>query len=133
MRARAGGVKRAGMFDVDEVEALLIAAARAGEPITYSDALQALGHRFTRPLMRQLCVVLADVDSRARGRGQPEMAVLVVRQSDGLPGQGWWTGREDYGGPWQGAEARTYVLAHQHRCFAQWAKTKRVRSADIKL
>ena len=30
--------------------------------------------------------------TRRRQRGEPELAVLVVRQSDGLPGQGWWVG-----------------------------------------
>ena len=40
--------------------------------------------------MRQLCKTLGAVDEEAAARGEPELAVLVVRQSDGLPGQGWW-------------------------------------------
>lgn len=107
-------------FDIDEVEALLIAAARTGEPLTYSDALAALGHRFTRPLMRQLCVALDDVDARERGRGEPELAVLVVRQSDGLPGQGWWLGERGYTGPWEGVGARAHVRMLQGKAFAHW-------------
>ena len=39
-----------------------------------------------------VCKVLSYVDDEAEGRGEPELAVLVVRQSDGLPGQGWWVG-----------------------------------------
>lgn len=108
-------------FDIDEVEALLIAAARAGTPLTYSDALAALGHRFTRPLMRQLCRALDEVDARARGRGEPELAVLVVRQSDGLPGQGWWLGERGYDGAWEGPAARAHVAGLQARAFAWWA------------
>lgn len=107
-------------FDVDEVEALLIGAARAGQPITYSDALAALGHRFTRPLMRQLCVVLGEIDARGRGRGDPELAVLVVRQSDGLPGQGWWMGARDYAGAWEGPQARAHVAGLQAKAVARW-------------
>jgi hypothetical protein len=82
------------LADPLEVRAILIASATAGEPITYSETLQLLGHHFTRPKMRALCKVLAFVDDEAEERGEPELAVLVVRQSDGLPGQGWWVGGE---------------------------------------
>jgi hypothetical protein len=110
------------MFDPGEVRAILLAHARAREPATYSDVLLALGHRFTRPKMRQLCAVLGDVDAEARGRGEPEMAVLVVRQSDGLPGQGWWVGggAENYRGPWEGPQARRHVMRLQKRVFDYW-------------
>jgi hypothetical protein len=112
------------MFDPDELRVLLIAYARAGEAITYSQVLEALGHRFTRPKMRQLCRVLGDVDAHARGRGEPEMAVLVVRQSDGLPGQGWWVsgGADGYAGPWQGPRAKAHVNRLQRAVFDYWAE-----------
>ena len=55
--------------------------------------------------MRAVCKTLDEVDKRAAARGEPELAVLVVRESDGLPGQGWWTGRTDYTGLWTGPEA----------------------------
>ena len=42
------------------------------------------------PRCGQLCKTLGAVDEEAAARGEPELAVLVVRQSDGLPGQGWW-------------------------------------------
>lgn len=110
------------MFDPDEVRALLVSCARAGEPVTYAEALQAFGHRFTRPKMRQFCRVLADVDAAARGRCEPELAVLVVRQSDGLPGQGWWVagGAEGYSGAWNGPAARRHVDRLQAIAFAYW-------------
>ena len=80
------------LSDPAEVRAILIASAKAGEAISYSEVLGLLGHHFTRPKMRQLCKVLAYVDDEAEERGEPALAVLVVRQSDGLPGQGWWVG-----------------------------------------
>lgn len=111
-------------FDPSHVEALLVAAAKAGESMSYAQVLNALGHGFTRPKMRALCQLLADVDARARGRGEPPLAVLVVRASDGLPGQGWWVGgqaREDgYAGPWEGPEAVAYIKAVQKRAFDYW-------------
>ena len=60
--------------------------------LTYSELLAQLGHGFSRPKMRALCKTLGAVDEEAEARGEPELAVLVVRQSDGLPGQGWWVG-----------------------------------------
>src|SRR6059058_581332 len=98
-RADAGGfhpaaaVSEAGLLaDPCEVRAILVASAKAGQSISYSEVLGLLGHHFTRPKMRQLCKVLAFVDDEAEEHGEPELAVLVVRQSDGLPGQGWWVG-----------------------------------------
>ena len=73
-----------------EVRLHLIAAARAGRSVTYSELLEQLGYSFSRPKMRQLCAILSAVDQEAEARGEPELAVLVVRQSDGIPGQGWW-------------------------------------------
>jgi len=80
------------LADPKEVRAILVASARAGQAITYAEVLGLLGHHFTRPKMRALCKVLAFVDDEAEALGEPELAVLVVRQSDGLPGQGWWVG-----------------------------------------
>jgi hypothetical protein len=60
------------------------------------------------------------VDARAAARAQPELAVLVVRASDGLPGQGWWLGRQDHQGPWQGPQAQAHVRQLQQAAFAYW-------------
>ena len=108
------------LHDVERIEALLRCAASEGRWVSYSEILLALGFRFTRPKMRTLCKTLDAVDSRARGRSEPELAVLVVREGDGLPGQGWWTGRRDYAGQWTGAEARDFIDGVQARAFAYW-------------
>lgn len=112
------------LSDPAEVRAHLIAAARAGEPITYSELLERLGYTFSRPKMRALCSVLGTVDDEAAGRGEPELAVLVVRQSDGIPGQGWWVagGARNHGylGPWEGAEAARFIRALHRATFDFW-------------
>ena len=62
--------------------------------------------------MRALCKVLSFLDDTAGERGEPELAVLVVRQSDGLPGQGWWVGgakQHGYTGQWEGPKAAKLV------------------------
>lgn len=104
-----------------EVAAILYGAARAGTALTYAEVLGALGFAFSRPKMRALCVALDDVDAAERGAGRPALACLVVRASDGLPGQGWWLGRHDYKGLFVGAEAAAYVAAAQRAVFGHWA------------
>jgi hypothetical protein len=110
--------------DVAAVRGALIAAARAGEAKSYSELLGDLGHRFTRPLMRALCKTLDVIDEDARVAGEPELAVLVVRESDRLPGQGWWvSGRVsvcDHAGDWTGPEAMALVNALQQQAFDYW-------------
>ncbi len=92
--------------------------------LTYSELLERLGYSFSRPKMRQLCAILGAVDQEAERRGEPELAVLVVRQSDGIPGQGWWVaggGRSrGYAGPWEGAEAARFIASVQAETFAFW-------------
>jgi hypothetical protein len=113
------------LADPAEVRRHLVAAAAAGESITYSELLNALGHQFTRPKMRALCKVLAVVDEDSAERGEPELAVLVVRQSDGLPGQGWWIGGailHGHDGLWTGPEAARLVKRLQTQAFDYWAR-----------
>ena len=114
------------LADPAEVRAHLVAAAAAGEAITYSELLAALGHAFSRPKMRALCKVLATIDEDAAERGEPELAVLVVRQSDGLPGQGWWVGDaamvHGYDGLWEGPEAARFITRLQRQAFYYWAQ-----------
>jgi hypothetical protein len=109
------------VFDIDQIEHLLQAAATDGRRVSYSELLLAIGQRFTRPRMRALCTVLDEIDNRAAAAGQPELASLVVRESDRLPGQGWWVGRSDYAGAWEGPEARTYLDAVQRVAIAYWS------------
>jgi hypothetical protein len=112
------------LADPEEVRAHLVAAARAGTALTYSEVLERLGYRFSRPKMRQLCAVLGDVDRDAEARGEPELAVLVVRQSDGIPGQGWWVAggarSRGYEGPWEGPDAARFIRGVQGETFAFW-------------
>ena len=107
-----------------EIRAHLVAAAAAGHALTYSELLEHLGYGFSRPKMRQLCKTLGVVDDDTAARGEPELAVLVVRQSDGLPGQGWWiTGARLHGyeGPWEGPKAAKFIRQLQQKTFDYWA------------
>lgn len=111
------------LADPQEVRAILIASARAGQAISYSEVLGLLGHDFSRPKMRQLCKVLAYIDDEAEEKGEPELAVLVVRLSDGLPGQGWWVGgakKHGYTGLWEGPAAMELIKKLQAQAFEHW-------------
>lgn len=111
------------LADPEEVRAHLVAAAASGQSVTYSELLERLGYPFSRPRMRHLCVTLGEVDSLGAARGEPELAVLVVRQSDGLPGQGWWIGAAKqlgYSGPWEGPVARAFIAVRQAETFRYW-------------
>ena len=114
----------AALADPEEVRLHLVAAAQAGTALTYSEVLERLGYAFSRPKMRALCAMLGSIDREAAERGEPELAVLVVRQSDGLPGQGWWVGgaarARGYEGPWQGPEAKRFIDTVQAETFAWW-------------
>ena len=112
------------LADREEVRAHLVAAARAGVALTYGELLEHLGYRFSRPKMRALCAMLGDIDRDAEARGEPEFAVLVVRQSDGIPGQGWWVAggarSRGYEGPWEGPEAARFIRDVQRETFTFW-------------
>lgn len=118
-------MSQAGLLaDPAEVRAILVASAKAGEAISYSEVLNLLGHDFSRPKMRALCKVLGVIDDDARERGEPELAVLVVRQSDGLPGQGWWiegAKKHGYTGLWDGPVAARFIRDLQGRTFDYWS------------
>jgi hypothetical protein len=114
----------AALGDWQEIRAHLIAAAAAGHALSYSELLEHLGYGFSRPKMRALCKTLGLVDRDAAARGEPELAVLVVRQSDGLPGQGWWiegARQHGYTGPWEGPRASRFIRKLQQKCFDYWA------------
>src|ERR687897_3069035 len=82
---RRGGVR---MVDIDKLEALLIGAARAQRSMTYAEVLAHFGIRIAPRRVFALCRDLGAVCERNRGRGEPELAVLVVRKADRLPGEG---------------------------------------------
>ena len=112
------------LADLDEVRAHLVAAAKAGVSLSYGELLERLGYHFSRPKMRALCAMLGEIDRAGAACGEPELAVLVVRASDGLPGQGWWVsgGARDHGytGSWEGPEAAALIRAVQAETFAYW-------------
>lgn len=110
------------LYDIDELEALMQGTAKSGRPISYSETLDCLGYAFSRPKMRALCMALGEVDRRAKARGEPELAVLVVRASDKIPGQGWWVEKNDkaYKGPWEGKKAEEYIRRLQSKAFDYW-------------
>lgn len=116
------------MIAIDELAALLHGAACDATPVTYGEVLGAFGFAFTRPKMRALCVLLGEVDAHERAADRPELAVLVVRAADGLPGQGWWVSElargSDYGGLWNGPGAAAYIRARHTEVFDFWMKRK---------
>jgi hypothetical protein len=117
----------AALAEPEEVRLHLVAAAEAGTALTYSEMLERLGYTFSRPKMRALCAVLGTVDEMAAHGGDAELAVLVVRQSDGLPGQGWWVAggarSRGYLGPWEGPEAKRFIDAVQAETF-RWYQSR---------
>jgi hypothetical protein len=70
--------------------------------------------------MRAVCKTLDKIDQITLAEGRPALAVLVVREGDGLPGQGWWTGRTDYHGEWTGPKAQAHIRQLQDGIFAYW-------------
>ena len=120
------------MFHPESVEQLLIQCAKDGADISYSEALTALGTRFSRPKMRQLCRVLGEIEERARENGEPELAVLVVKASDRLPGSGWWASRKSYRGEWTGEQAARYVRRLQQNAFKYWSSCPELVENDMR-
>ena len=108
------------LHDVSRIKDILETAAREGRAVSYSELLLMLGFRFTRPKMRAVCKTLDEVDRLSATEGAPALAVLVVREGDALPGQGWWTGHTDYQGSWTGPEAQAYIATLQAKVFAYW-------------
>jgi hypothetical protein len=113
-----------GLVEVHALEALLIEAARTRRSMTYAEVLAHFGIRITPRRVFALCRDLGEVCERNRARGEPELAVLVVRKADRLPGEGffhslWRDGV--YEGPSTGAPARAFIHAESERVFAFFA------------
>lgn len=115
------GTDISALHDVARIRAILEIAANEGRSVSYSELLLILGFRFTRPKMRAVCKTLDKIDRINAAEDAPALAVLVVREGDGLPGQGWWTGRTGYQGAWTGPEAKAYIDGLQREIFAYWA------------
>jgi hypothetical protein len=121
--AAAGG-EGASLVDIDRLEALLIEAARERRSLTYAEVLLHFGIRITPRRVYALCRDLGQVCERNRARGEPDLAVLVVRKADRLPGEGFFHGlwRDGaYDGPATGPAAEAYIRAQTEEVFAHWA------------
>ena len=100
------------MVDIDALEQLLIDAARERRTMAYGEVLRHFGKRVTPIRVYALCRDLGVVSERNRQRREPELAVLVVRKSDRLPGEGFFRGAwqdGSYDGPATGPSARAYI------------------------
>lgn len=116
------------MVDVDELERLLIEAATEKRSLAYGDVLRHFGKRTTPIRVFALCRDLGEVSARNRERGEPELAVLVVRKTDRLPGEGFFHGAWEegsYDGPATGPRAAAYIQGLTQTVFDYWD-----RSAD---
>ena len=110
-----------GLVDADALEALLMEAARGRRSMTYAEVLAHFGIRITPRRVFALCRDLGEVCARNRARGEPELAVLVVRKADRLPGEGFFHGywRDGvYDGPSTGPAASAFIRAETERVFA---------------
>jgi hypothetical protein len=120
------------MVDLDRLERALMAAALARRPVTYGQLLALFGRRVTRVTVAALCRDLGRVCRRVETRGGPDLACLVVRKSDGLPGEGYFTSlreEEGYDGPSRGPAAHALVAGRQARAYAFAAAGPGVASA----
>jgi len=124
---------RIGRVDVDRLEALLVEAARARRTLTYAEVLAHFGIRITPRRVFALCRDLGVVCERNRARGEPELAVLVVRKADRLPGEGFFHGAwrdGSYDGPARGPEAHAYIALLTEQAFAFFAGPRAGDRAD---
>ena len=100
--------------------------------LTYAEVLAHFGIKITPRRVYGLCRDLGTVCERNRTRGEPELAVLVVRKSDRLPGDGFFHGAwrdGSYDGPATGPRARAYIDALSAAVFAFWAEPRARGSA----
>ncbi|MDX6751508.1 hypothetical protein SH611_17005 [Geminicoccaceae bacterium 1502E] len=121
------------MVDHERLEAVLIQAARERRPVTYGQLLGYFGRKVTPITVGALCRDLGRVCSSVEARGGPDLAVLVVRKSDGLPGEGYFTALRAeglYDGPSAGAAAEALVRRRQEEVFAFYEADEEGVSGD---
>jgi len=115
------------VVDLDRLERVLIQAALESRPVTYGQVLAYFGWKVTQVTVGALCRDLAKIELRRRDEGWPDLACLVVRKSDRLPGEGYFASLRaegGYAGPSTGPAALTLVKARQASAHA-WAKGRR--------
>jgi hypothetical protein len=109
------------MVDLELLERRLLRTAMEESALTYGELLAFFERRVTRITVAALCRDLGRVCRRIEAAGGPDVACLVVRKADRLPGEGYFQSlREEsgYAGPSGGAEAVALVRARQARAFA---------------
>lgn len=105
------------MLDADALERVLIQAAAQGATLSYRQLLAMGGRRVGPNNVRALMRVLGEVCRRTEARGEPDLACLVVREKDGLPGAGYFAAE----GALSPSERRAHIAQAQERAFAFWA------------
>jgi hypothetical protein len=104
------------LIDLDRLERVLIQAAREGRAVTYGQVLAFFGWKVTPVTVGALCRDLGRVEERRRREAWPDLACLVVRRSDAMPGEGYFAALRaagDYAGPSVGPAAEAWVRARQ--------------------
>ncbi len=109
------------MVDLELLEQRLLAAALAGRPVTYGQLLAFFERRVTPVMVRALCRDLGRVCDRIEAAGGPDLACLVVRAADHMPGAGYFQAMRaagQYAGPDDGDAAVRFVAGAQARAQA---------------
>jgi hypothetical protein len=109
------------VLTADALERVLVRAAREGRTVSYRRLLAMAGRRVGPNNVRALVRVLSEVCRRSEARGEPDLACLVVRESDGLPGEGYFAAEAAKGGP-RDASRRARVARAQAEAFAFWSR-----------
>jgi hypothetical protein len=114
------------VVDLDRLERALIRAALERRPVTYGQLLAFFGWKVTRVTVGALCRDLGRLEERRTGEGWPDLACLVVRRSDKLPGEGYFNSLrrgDGYAGPNVGPAAEAFLRSRQERAYA-WAAAR---------
>lgn len=112
------------MVDLERLQRVLVEAARGRRPVTYGQLLAFFERKVTRITVAALCRDLGAVCRRVEADGAPDLACLVVRKSDGLPGEGWFAAERrssGYDGASLGPEAVRHVRRRQEQAFDYFA------------
>jgi hypothetical protein len=114
------------VVDLERLERVLIQAALEERPVTYGQVLAFFGWKVTQVTVGALCRDLGRVEERRAAEGWPDLACLVVRKSDHLPGEGYFASLRSaglYQGPSVGPAAEAFVRSRQQRA-AHWARER---------
>jgi hypothetical protein len=109
------------MVDIDRLERVLLQAAAEEHALTYGQILAFFGRRVTPIQVSALCRDLGLVCRRVEARGGPDLACLVVRKSDSLPGEGYFVAMRSerhYDGPPTGPQAHAFIRQRQELAYA---------------